>query len=150
MSESSEPSVTYSKLLNLIQTLQSQMDQIPTPPSLQARLLPASISNLCAAEAMLLSIQQHENWQERHISLYHSLIDHIGIIQNRLNTLSETFHLEPSINQHLPSAGSAEWWALYTFVRLMNECSHVVEPMPDSFNVEEKDCSICYEEFGMG
>ncbi|EGG11135.1 uncharacterized protein MELLADRAFT_102840 [Melampsora larici-populina 98AG31] len=150
MSQSPKPSVTYSKLLHLIQSLQSQMDQIPTPPGLQARLLPASILNLCAAEAMMLDIEKHDDWEKNYISLWHSLINNNGLVLDRLNTLSETFHLELSIIHYLPPAGSTEWWALYTFVRLMTECSHIVESKPDSGEEEQRECPICYEAFITG
>ncbi|KAH9815867.1 hypothetical protein DFH28DRAFT_1056978 [Melampsora americana] len=143
--------MSYSELLEHIQSIQKTFDEVPPPPNgVQRRLLPSLILGIWDAQADLRELEGGHDLNESDIGAWLEATATEGRLLDQLNQISIDANLEISLVNLLPTPGSPNWYRLCLFASIMNDSSFVVQTQSDLSEEEREKCPICIENFDIG
>ncbi|EGG11005.1 uncharacterized protein MELLADRAFT_102860 [Melampsora larici-populina 98AG31] len=151
MAQSIPRTLSYSELLKIIQTFQSDIDHLNTPHiKPEDRILPCLILYMCFSEAIMLEIEARGIWDKNEIHTWRRELETNGFVLDQIIKISQFVDVDMPLVHFLPPPGSEEWWGLYIFSRLLVQCSRVYIPEPRDNGGKKPDCPICGEDFMAG
>ncbi|KAH9816966.1 hypothetical protein DFH28DRAFT_196921 [Melampsora americana] len=143
--------MSYSKLLEHIQSIQKTFDEVDPPLNgVQRRRLPSLILGIWDSQADIRVLEMGDDLNESDIGAWLEATATEGRLLDQLNQISIDANLEISLVNLLPTPGSPNWYSLCLFASIMNDSSFVVQTQSDLSEEEREKCPICIENFNIG